>query len=189
MWQVVAGSPAAMATARSTKGRPQTHLAKLLLITFVTFLVGCDHATKHAAQTMLAGKKPLALVPGWLDLRYAENHDSAFSLFARAGVHGMGAWLGLAASIVLAVLLVMWFRRRHEASRLEHLGFAFSVAGALGNIADRVLRGYVVDFIHVRYWPVFNVADIAVVIGVALITLASFRRPPEGADQSSPQTG
>lgn len=164
-------------------------LAKLLLITFVTFLVGCDHATKHAAQTMLAGKQPVALVPGWLDLRYTENHDSAFSLFARAGVQGMSGWLGLMASVVLVVLLVMWFRRRHQASTLEHLGFAFSVAGALGNIADRLFRGYVVDFIHLRYWPVFNVADIAVVIGVGLITLASFQRPPEGSAQSSPQTG
>jgi signal peptidase II len=160
-------------------------LAKLLLLTFVTFLVGCDHATKHAAQTMLAGKKPLALVPGWLDLRYAENHDSAFSLFARAGVHGMGPWLGLLASLVLVVLLVMWVRRRHEASRLEHLGFAFAVAGALGNIADRLLRGYVVDFIHIRYWPVFNVADIAVVVGVALITLASLRDRPGSSPQTS----
>lgn len=164
-------------------------VAKLLLITFVTFLVGCDHATKHAAQTMLAGKQPLSLLPGWLDLRYTENHDSAFSLFARAGVHGMGVWLGVAASLVLAVLLVMWFRRRHEASSLEHLGFAFSVAGAIGNIVDRLLRGYVVDFIHVRYWPVFNVADIAVVIGVGLITLASFQRPRHARPGQSPQTG
>lgn len=169
-----------MAVARS--------LAKLLLLAFVTCLVGCDHATKHAAQTLLAGKRPVSLVPGWLDLRYTENHDSAFSLFARAGMHGMGPWLALAASVVLAVLLVTWFRRRHEASRLEHLGFAFSVAGAVGNIADRALRGYVVDFIHLRYWPVFNVADIAVVVGVALIALASFPRPRGAGPPVAPLT-
>jgi signal peptidase II len=74
-----------------------------------------------------------------------------------------------------------WFRRRKTASATEHVAFAAIVSGALGNGADRVLRGYVVDFIHVSFgthfdWPIFNVADIAVTVGVALLLLVELRR-------------
>lgn len=50
------------------------------------------------------------------------------------------------------------------------------VAGAIGNVADRVARGHVVDFIHVRFWPVFNVADVLVAVGVGLLALTQLRR-------------
>jgi signal peptidase II len=52
------------------------------------------------------------------------------------------------------------------------------VGGAIGNVADRLLRGYVVDFIHLHRWPVFNVADIAVTVGAILLGVAMTRRPP-----------
>ena len=51
----------------------------------------------------------------------------------------------------------------------QHVGFAFVLAGALGNVVDRAVRGYVVDFIHVRHWPVFNVADSAITLGVVML--------------------
>ena len=63
--------------------------------------------------------------------------------------------------------------RVDRAARVTQVGFALVFSGALGNIVDRIARGYVVDFIHVRGWPVFNVADIAVVVGMGLIALAS----------------
>jgi len=163
--------------ARSSSAPVARSLAKAALIGFVTLLVGCDHATKHAAATLLSGRRPSDLVPGVLDLRYTENHDSAFSLLARFGAGNLAPLLAVAGVLVLALLVGLWVQRRSEASRMEHLGFAFAVAGAVGNIADRLVRGYVVDFIHVRHWPVFNVADIAVVVGVALIVLASFKSP------------
>jgi signal peptidase II len=52
------------------------------------------------------------------------------------------------------------------------------LGGALGNMVDRIVRGYVVDFIHVKGWPIFNVADIAVVVGVGLMLLSRVRRRP-----------
>ena len=58
----------------------------------------------------------------------------------------------------------------------SRIGLALILSGALGNIVDRVVRGYVVDFIHVRGWPVFNVADIAVVVGAGMIALANVQR-------------
>jgi signal peptidase II len=59
------------------------------------------------------------------------------------------------------------------------MGFAMVVAGALGNMVDRGLHGHVVDFIHITRWPIFNVADVAVVAGVLLLALGA-RRPERG---------
>ncbi len=75
-------------------------------------------------------------------------------------------------------------RGRQRAARATQVGFALVFSGALGNIVDRAARGYVVDFIHVRGWPVFNVADIAVVVGMGLIALASLTGPPSEAKAS-----
>ena len=62
--------------------------------------------------------------------------------------------------------------------RMTQIALATILAGALGNLLDRVARGYVVDFIHVRGWPVFNVADVAVVVGVILLGVAHLKRTP-----------
>jgi len=133
-------------------------------------MVGCDHATKHAAVQLLSARRPVELVPGLLDLRYAENHDTAFSLLHRFGLNG-GASIVLASIALLGTLALalVWYRRRNLASPLENLGYGLALSGAIGNVADRLLRGFVVDFIHVRHWPVFNVADIAIVLGIGIL--------------------
>lgn len=168
----------------------QRRLAKVSLFLLMATMVGCDHATKHAAETMLSSRQPLSLLPGILDLRYAQNHDTAFSVLARFGIHGASPYIAVLASAVLIGLGVFWAMRARDrinkASRVEHVGFAFAMAGAIGNVADRIFRGFVVDFIHVERWPVFNVADIAVAIGVALLAYASLRRP--SATPPSPLT-
>jgi len=135
-------------------------------------LVGCDHATKAVAKASLA-TGPQTLVPGVLDLRYAENHDSAFSLFRAAGVApSMGLLIFLASIALVSVGILMW-RRRKVASPIELAGYVAVLGGALGNVTDRIVRGYVVDFIHLHHWPIFNVADILVVVGAGLLLLAS----------------
>lgn len=153
------------------KSRP----LRFTLLFVATALFGCDHATKLAAVKELEGRAPVSLVPGYLDLRMTHNDDVAFSLFRRFDLSHHPLALALLASIVLAFVSALWWRRRTVASRIEHLGYATVIAGALGNLADRLFRGYVVDFIHLRAWPVFNVADIAVVVGALLIGLSGLR--------------
>jgi signal peptidase II len=134
-------------------------------------LVGCDHATKLAAATALRGKT-VALVPGVLDLTYTENHDVAFSLLRDAVFPHKSIVLICLAMVGSIFVAIMWMRRRNVASRFEHIGWSLTLAGALGNMVDRVIRGYVIDFIHLQHWPVFNVADIVVVLGVIALVLA-----------------
>jgi signal peptidase II len=78
--------------------------------------------------------------------------------------------------VVLVVVLSAWWKRRSDPARALHVGFALVVAGAAGNVIDRVMRGYVIDFIHVRLWPVFNVADVLIVAGAILLALVAQSR-------------
>jgi signal peptidase II len=133
-------------------------------------LVGCDHATKFAASTALRGKA-VDVIPNVLDLQYTENHDVAFSLFRSFEIPHRPLLFVALATIGVVFVAVMWWRQRHVATVTEHAGWSVVMAGALGNMADRWVHGYVVDFIHVHHWPVFNVADCLVAIGVFLLFL------------------
>lgn len=87
---------------------------------------------------------------------------------------GKAALLGALALLVAIGVVIRWWQRR-RASALEQVAYALLVGGAVGNLLDRFLRGYVVDFIHVWRWSVFNVADIAVVAGALLLAALSQR--------------
>ena len=149
-------------------------LSVLVFLLVLLGVVGCDHTTKHLALRELAPQQAIALIPGWLDLRYVANTDTAFSL--------LGGWLGLSArfTIIVAVqavvtlTLAVWTASRWRVSqRLERVASATLIGGALGNLLDRSTNGHVVDFIHVSFWPVFNVADIAICVGAALMLLSA----------------
>lgn len=150
--------------------------ATQVLLLFLTLLVvGCDHATKYGAKAALYGKPPLALVSDVVDLRYAENRDTAFSLTAGMHFAGKDALMIAVSLLVASFLGALAWRRRHAAGRVELLGYGLVIAGAAGNLADRVARGYVIDFIHVSHWPVFNVADVAIVLGAIALWVARTR--------------
>jgi signal peptidase II len=152
-----------------------TRVTRWALSLLMLGLVGCDHATKIVAKDELGAGKVVPLLRGWLDLRYVENFDTAFSL-----THGWSsAWkaavlTGLALVMTIIVTAIAW-KRRQDAATLEHVGLVLVVAGSLGNALDRLRRGYVIDFIHLHHWPVFNVADILVVAGGILLFQISFR--------------
>ena len=151
-----------------------SRLCAAALLACVATLVGCDHATKLAAESVLRDHPSVTVVPGVVDLAYTENRDVAFDAFARLSLHP-ASWLIVAVGLTALVLITGTWMRRRRAAWPEHAGFACVVAGAAGNVIDRAARGHVVDFIHVRFWPVFNVADILVVIGAALLLWAHAR--------------
>jgi signal peptidase II len=88
---------------------------------------------------------------------------------------GKMLFLTIGSTLSIAFVLALWWSRR-TASWLEQCAYALLVAGGLGNILDRANRGFVVDFIHLRSWPVFNVADIAITIGMVLGLIVFVRR-------------
>jgi signal peptidase II len=159
----------------------------LALLGCIAGLVGCDHATKLAAETALRDHAAVEVVPGVMDLAYTENHGVAFSALERLSLRPPAWALFAFAVLATTALLGLWYRRR-RGPWPEQAGFALIVAGALGNAIDRIARGHVVDFIHVRFWPVFNVADILVVAGGVLVLLVHARPRPPRTDVSDAPT-
>lgn len=155
-------------------------------------LVGCDHATKGAASVFLAELPPVKVVPGVFDLRYTENHNAAFSMLRGWSHPDKAIFLSLLASAMVLFVASLWWRRR-AAPLVEQAGYALVVGGAVGNIIDRIARGYVIDFLHISRWPVFNVADVAIGVGAALLALSARSAwsggPPAPEDAKTPPGG
>jgi signal peptidase II len=142
-------------------------------------LVGCDHVTKHVAKTQLQDQPPHDVISRVLDLRYVENTDVAFNLLRFIPLGVRRPLLMVLGAVALAALVVALARALAApgARIASAAGLALILSGALGNYLDRLVRGYVVDFIHVSHWPVFNVADVAVAVGIALLLWTNLKRP------------
>ena len=152
-------------------------------------MIALDQASKLWAAGTLDGA-PIVLVEGVLDLVHAENPGGAFSILGDAPralrVAGF-AVVAIGFSIALGLALV-----RGHGGRLFTWGAPCVIAGALGNLIDRVARGTVTDFVHARWdgvfdYPVFKLADVLIFVGVALLVIDSFRTPasaPEPATAS-----
>lgn len=142
-----------------------------------------DRGTKVLVERALAGEPPLKIIPGILTLNYTTNSGGAFG-FGRSA-----PWLFAAASIlVTAAIVVVSFRQ----SRLPvAIALGLILGGALGNLTDRAvngsgLSGHVTDFIDFQVWPVFNLADTAIVVGAVLLALSTaVHDEPEGTPQGA----
>ena len=112
-----------------------------------------------------------------LNLRLGFNTGITFGMFRDSAAEAV--WVLVVIKLAVVALLLFWLRR--TPSRLEAAALGLIIGGALGNIADRVRLGAVVDFVDAHYagwhWPTFNMADVAIVCGVGLLLLASFRQP------------
>lgn len=136
-----------------------------------------DRLTKIWAERALAGRPPVTVIPGVVQLNYTTNSGGAFGLGQSAPWLFAGATVVVAATIVAASL-----RLRHPATAVA-LGLI--LGGGIGNLTDRALRGggvlsgRVVDFIDFQVWPVFNLADSAIVVGALLLLVTGLRRERE----------
>jgi signal peptidase II len=167
-------------------GRTSRRTTTIVLGTAAAVLV-LDQLTKAWAQRALADG-PIHVV--WtLDFRLVINTGAAFSRG-----QGMGWLIGL---LALGVVLVLLRYRDRLPSTLAAVALGAVLGGALGNLADRLFRGDgwlhggVIDFIDFNWWPVFNVADIAVTLGVIglLVTMAAGGGPASGAAGGGPASG
>lgn len=135
----------------------------------VVVVLALDQWSKHAIVTsFFAGESRIA-IPHLLYWTYVRNHAGAFGLF------GTQPWLLVGMALVVLVLFYFAFRDQAQRSPFVRIAFGMIAGGAIGNIVDRFHYGYVVDFVDLRWWPVFNVADSCITVGVVLLLLSSMR--------------
>jgi len=144
------------------------HIILALLVILV------DRWTKRLVAARIGLYSHVQVIPGFLRITHTENTGAAFSLFADSPAHWKTSLLiGFSAIAIVIVAVLLW----KQARPLGITGVALSLilGGAAGNLWDRVVSGRVVDFLLVYYksyqWPVFNLADSAIVIGAALLVI------------------
>lgn len=168
------GGPRAGSAARGVRG------LLWVLVTAVA-VIALDQLTKWWAQQVLwlrieAGEGPIEILGNWVKLTYAENTGAAFS---------MGTGLTWIFTLIACVVVVVIIR---VATKLTNMWWSLALGGllggAMGNLTDRIFRtpgvgrGFVVDFIQVPYWPIFNIADSAVVISAIAMVILAWRDVP-----------
>ena len=150
---------------------------RLILLIAITATIGCDRVTKHVAATMLSEAPSRSFLADTFRLEYTEN-DGAFlglgadwPLAVRTAVFGVGSGLLLIGLVVLA-MQARW-------PRPALLGVALFVAGGASNLVDRIAYGTVIDFMNVGIGSlrtgIFNVADMAIMVGTAILVLEGYR--------------
>jgi signal peptidase II len=198
---------------RSLAGKPLISLIVIFVVTVVA-----DQVTKHWAQQALLDegfqaeqdqypvcggpdqdrererflirhRESVQVIDGFWNFKYVENCASAFGML-RSLPETFRYPFFLLVSLAALIFIPYFYRKTPPDQKLMLFALPFVLAGAVGNLLDRILHRYVIDFIqwYVRiggeehYWPTFNIADAAIVVGIGLMLLQMF--PRKGADSS-----
>lgn len=137
-------------------------MKKLYLISLGVFLV--DRATKFAVVRFMELGQTIPVIPGIFQLRYILNPGAAFGIL-------QGQRYFFILTTLAVVVLILVYARQVRDNNLLQVAFGLQLGGAAGNLIDRISSGEVVDFFDFHIWPVFNIADSALVIGVILFAL------------------
>lgn len=128
-----------------------------------------DQLTKYWAVGTLMGEKPIVLIEGFLQLNFVKNYGAAFGIMMNQRVFFL-------IITVIIVIGMIYYIRKYNNTRIMNYSLVMILGGAIGNFIDRLRIGYVIDFIDVNFWgvydfPVFNIADSFIVIGTILLVI------------------
>jgi signal peptidase II len=156
-WQSYFGGDATTKPAGVLSRRTATFVATALGV------IALDRWTKNIAieQLLDSGTRSVPLLGEYIRLTYVENRGAAF------GVLQNQTAFFIAVGLVVISVIIASYRYIPEPSWLLNVCLGLQMGGAVGNLIDRILVGYVVDFIDLTFWPVFNIADSAICVGVA----------------------
>lgn len=144
-------------------------------------VVVVDRLVKHGLKDLLIDRGALEVIPGLFDLVVVWNRGVSFGMLNGDGA--MPPWVLSGVAVAISIALFLWLRQ--VVQRWSAVAIGLVIGGAVGNVVDRALWGAVFDFadFHVGrwHWPAFNVADAAIVLGVAALLLESLFRSRPGA--------
>ena len=169
--------------------------ARAIYLLIVLVVVLLDRWTKHLVAARIALYSHIQVIPGFFRLTHTENTGAAFSRFADSTAPWKTGLLIAFSVIALVVVSALLWKNQH-AHVATGVGLSLIMGGALGNLWDRLARGRVIDFLllYVRQyqWPVFNLADSAIVVGAGLLIveiLFAKSHPPDSPAQSESANG
>lgn len=146
------------------------HLWWLMLVVLLL-----DQISKQVVIANMQLFDSIDLLP-FFNLTYVRNYGAAFSFLSDAG--GWQRWFFTIIAVVISAVLAVWLARNSKSQLKLNLALSLVLAGAIGNLIDRSVYGYVIDFLHLYYqnwhYPAFNIADSAICIGAALLIWDSF---------------
>jgi signal peptidase II len=155
-----------------------------LYFLFALVIFSLDRLSKVLVETYLPLHQSKKIVAGFLDLIHTRNTGVAFGFFANSN----SPWIPYVLTLIsaIALLLILLYSLRHPTKNWKlQLGLMLVLGGAAGNLYDRLLYGYVIDFIEAYYrsyhWPTFNVADSSISIGIGLLLLETLTQKPPAA--------
>jgi signal peptidase II len=157
-------------------GRKWWEFAILPAVALIT--IALDQMTKRLVIVWLPlgqSWSPISALERWVSLTLVTNTGAAFGLFP-----GLGSVFMIVAMVVI-VVIVIYYWHMPRGQTLVKVSLGLQLGGAVGNLLDRLQYGHVVDFVDFKVWPVFNVADASIVLGVVLLAYALLREPSEGS--------
>ncbi|MBN2471354.1 MAG: signal peptidase II [Anaerolineae bacterium] len=159
----------------------------LLLLAIAAAVILLDQLTKALVVANLGLHEQFAPVEAlrpYFTFTYVRNTGAAFGLFPSGGM------IFIVVALVVTVMIVYFYRTIPDQTPLMRAALGLQLGGAWGNLIDRLRLGYVVDFLDFKFWPVFNVADSAIVVGVLVLLAAMWWQERQAAragdDDTSP---
>lgn len=157
----------------------RTSLLVALGLALAVFLL--DQGLKAVVEGAMRPGESMTVIPGFLSITYIRNDGGAFGILG-------GSPSVLLIGSVAAIGVVLWMLLTGQSSRLTTLGCGLILGGAAGNLLDRLTDGEVTDYVHFSFWYIFNAADAAITVGVALLLLSTLlpqrsARPSAVGDQ------
>jgi signal peptidase II len=168
-------------TSPAVEATPKNRRGLVFLITALVILI--DRITKHIVAVQLPNGQAHTVIPGIFRISDVHNTGAAFSMFAEnaSPVTVRNILIAFSAVAVIILFGMLWRVGRHLT--VTSVSLALILGGAFGNLYDRILYHYVIDFLEVHivhyHWPDFNVADSCIVIGACLLLIEIFRPQPK----------
>ena len=148
----------------------------LVLLVLTPLILVIDQLTKLYIDGSMKLYESIPVIDGLFSITYLRNRGAAFSFLSDA------SWrlpFFLLATVIAVIAILMAFKKLRDDQRFAAVALTMILAGAVGNLIDRVRMGEVIDFLDVywrgHHWPAFNVADSAICVGVAMLALDLFR--------------
>ncbi len=132
----------------------------------IAVIIAIDQITKYFVRSGMQLNSSIPVVENFFHISYIQNTGAAFSI-----LEGQRWLLILLPIVVISIMFVYLIKKARDNHVAFNLSIALIIAGGIGNLIDRTMLGYVVDFFDFRIWPIFNVADISVCVGCGLLII------------------